>query len=46
MLRKKLMWQGLKPIVFQPFTARLKSCPDTKQEFFRGRFSRAAHDPK
>jgi hypothetical protein len=29
------LWQGLKPISFEPFTARLKSCPDTKHELFR-----------
>ncbi len=23
------------PMFFQPFTTRLKSCPDTKHEFFR-----------
>src|ERR1700733_325876 len=26
-------WQGLKPVIFQSFMARLKSCPDTKQNF-------------
>jgi hypothetical protein len=27
-----VQWQGLKPNFFCPFTARLKSCPDTKHE--------------
>jgi hypothetical protein len=27
--------QGLKPINLSGFAARLKSCPDTKHEFFR-----------
>jgi hypothetical protein len=26
---------GAKALIFAPFTARLKSCPDTKHEFFR-----------
>jgi hypothetical protein len=29
----KNLLQGLKPVVFQAFTARLKSCPDTKPSF-------------
>jgi hypothetical protein len=29
--------QGLKPRCNKAFSARLKSCPDTKQEFFRSR---------
>jgi hypothetical protein len=32
---RKAIPQGLKPVVFSIFTARLKSCPDTKHEFFR-----------
>jgi hypothetical protein len=32
---RKDVLQGLKPDDFQSFMARLKSCPDTKQEFFR-----------
>src|SRR5882757_9304703 len=32
--------QGLKPSPFAPFTARLKSCPDTK------RLDRSIHGPK
>jgi hypothetical protein len=27
--------QGLKPHIYLAVAARLKSCPDTKQEFFR-----------
>src|SRR5271170_663528 len=30
-------WQGLKPILFSLFSARLKSCPDTKQDFYVAR---------
>src|ERR1700722_12880349 len=33
--------QARKPLVFSTFTARLKSCPDTKQEFCRCPWSRA-----
>jgi hypothetical protein len=33
--------QGLKPVIFRSFTARLKSCPDTKHECFHSRYSRA-----
>ena len=31
--------QGLKPSLALAFTARLKSCPDTKHEFFRSLYS-------
>ena len=34
-LGRKAVPQGLKPSVFSILTARLKSCPDTKHEFFR-----------
>jgi hypothetical protein len=33
--------QGLKALIAVFFTARLKSCPDTKHEFFRSLQSRA-----
>jgi hypothetical protein len=35
LLLQKDVPQGLKPNHFLSFTARLKSCPDTKHEFFR-----------
>jgi hypothetical protein len=34
-----VLTQTLKPVVSQSFTARLKSCPDTKHEFFRSLWS-------
>jgi hypothetical protein len=36
---------GAKAHRFRPFTARLKSCPDTNQEFFSSLFSRAVRAP-
>src|ERR1700733_5510272 len=36
----------LKPSSGARFTARLKSCPDTKHEFFRSLFSRAVVKPQ
>jgi hypothetical protein len=32
---RKANTSGTKALIFAPFTARLKSCPDTKHEFFR-----------